>query len=150
MDIQWQCKPFNELSPHQLYKILQLRNAVFVVEQNCVFQDADDKDEAAWHLCGWQDDILVAYARLLPAGIDYPEISIGRVVTNSEHRKNGIGKVLLQNAIESCFLIFGRQNIKIGAQLYLKKFYESFEFKQVSTTYIEDGIEHIKMLLSAD
>ena len=147
--INWQCKPFNQLLPLELYKIMQLRNAVFAVEQNCVYLDADDKDLSAFHLCGWHNDTLAAYSRLLPAGVDYAEISVGRVVTNIDYRKNGIGKILLQKAIENCFLVFGRQNIKIGAQLYLKKFYESFDFKQVSDTYLEDGIEHIKMLLVA-
>ncbi len=147
IDIRWQCKAFHDLLPAELYEIIKLRNAIFVVEQNCVFQDADDKDQPAFHLCGWLDEVLVAYTRLLPQNIDYPEISIGRVVTHTKYRKHGIGKLLLEQSITMCNEIFGRQHIKIGAQFYLKKFYESFGFQQVSDIYLEDGIEHIKMIL---
>lgn len=146
-DIKWICEPFNQLTPIEIYKIMQLRNAVFGVEQNCVYLDADDKDQVSFHFCGWHNDTLAAYTRLMPANIDYPEISIGRVVTNIHYRKNGIGKLLMQHSIEQCFSLFGRQSIKIGAQIYLKKFYESFGFQQVSDIYLEDGIEHIKMQL---
>lgn len=144
--IIWKCKPFSELSVYELYEILRLRNEVFVVEQNCVFQDADNKDQHCYHLCGWNDDQLIAYVRLVPPGISYEEPSIGRVVTSPAARRTGAGRVLMQNAIKECFKIFGKQNIRISAQLYLKKFYESLSFMPVSEVYLEDNIPHVEML----
>ncbi|MBC7829299.1 MAG: GNAT family N-acetyltransferase [Chitinophagaceae bacterium] len=145
--MNWICKPFEQLSPKELYAILQLRNDVFVVEQNCVFQDADDRDQASWHFMGWHEDRLAAYTRLLPAGISYPESSIGRVVIFPKMRKSGLGKELMERSIEMLYLLWNKQPIRIGAQLYLKKFYESFGFQQCSDIYIEDNIEHISMIL---
>jgi len=144
--IVWKCKHFKDLSAYELYDILRLRNEVFVVEQNCVFQDADNKDQHCYHLCGWKNDQLIAYVRLVPPGTYYEEPSIGRVVTSPSERRTGAGRLLMQKAIEECFEIFGGQNIKIGAQLYLKKFYESLRFRQVSDVYLEDNIPHVKML----
>lgn len=146
MQIQWLLKQFDALSPYQLYAILQLRNEVFVVEQNCVFQDADDKDQQCYHLMGFNDNKLVAYTRIVPAGVAYTEASIGRVVTAPAARRMGAGKLLMQQSINTVYNLFGTVAIKIGAQLYLKKFYESFGFVQVSDVYLEDGIEHIYML----
>jgi ElaA protein len=146
MSTQWLLKKFEALTPFELYAILQLRNEVFVVEQNCVFQDADDKDQASWHLMGMQDDKLVAYTRLVPPGVSYAEPSIGRVVTSPQVRGTGIGKELMQRSIDECYRLFGQQPIKIGAQYYLKQFYGSLGFAQVSEIYLEDGIEHIYML----
>ena len=146
MSTQWLLKKFEALTPFELYAILQLRNEVFVVEQNCVFQDADDKDQASWHLMGMQDDKLVAYTRLVPPGVSYAEPSIGRVVTSPQVRGTGIGKELMQRSIDECYRLFGEQPIKIGAQYYLKQFYGSLGFAQVSEIYLEDGIEHIYML----
>jgi ElaA protein len=147
--INWICKKFDDLTPHELYAYLQLRNEVFVVEQNCVFQDADDKDQKCFHLMAWDENKLIAYTRIVPAGICYEEISIGRVVTSPSSRGKGLGKELMQKSIDAAHAIFGKGSaIKIGAQLYLKKFYESFGFVQTSDVYTEDGIEHIKMLLS--
>jgi len=148
MNIKWYCKLFNDLSPIELYKILQLRNAVFVVEQNCVFQDADNKDEGCLHFMGFKDEILVAYTRLVPPGYIYKEASIGRVVTSSQHRSKGLGKELMQRSIDLCKHYFGDGPIKIGAQCYLLKFYESFGFKIIGERYDEDGIEHVHMLLN--
>lgn len=149
MQIQWLLKNFEALSPHQLYAILQLRNAVFVVEQNCVFQDADNYDQTSIHLMGFHQNRLAAYTRLVPAGVLYQQASIGRVVTAPFVRRSGAGRQLMQKSIESAYELFGKQDIKIGAQLYLKKFYESFGFKQMSAVYLEDGIEHIYMLKTA-
>lgn len=144
--ITWKCQSFSELSTLELYKILQLRNEVFVVEQNCPYQDCDEKDWKAYHLSAWQNGNLVAYTRLLPQGISYQDAaSIGRVVTSSLVRKQHIGKQLMANSIEKIYELFGKVPIKIGAQLYLKKFYESFSFIQISPVYLEDGIEHITM-----
>lgn len=146
MHIDWVLKKFDALTPHQLYKILQLRNAVFVVEQACVFQDADDKDQGSQHLMGFNDNSLVAYTRLLPPGLGYEQASIGRVVTAPTVRRYGVGKKLMQESIDTVYKLYGNGPIKIGAQLYLKKFYESFRFIQTGAMYLEDGIEHIYML----
>ncbi len=145
--INWIVKHFNELSPHELYAIMQLRNEVFAVEQHCVYPDADNKDQSAHHLMGWTNDKLIAYARLLPAGIAFPDHpSIGRVVTSASVRGKGIGKELMNRSIEHTERLFGKSSIKIGAQLYLKKFYTEFGFRQSSDVYPEDGIEHIEMI----
>lgn len=146
MQLQWICKHFDELSVHELYAIIRLRNEVFVVEQNCVFQDADNIDQHCHHLLGFQEENLVAYTRLVPAGIAYEEMSIGRVVNSPSFRGKGAGKALMQQSINECYRLFGKQPIKIGAQLYLKKFYENFGFVQCSDAYDEDGIDHIKMM----
>ena len=146
MNITWSCKAFHELTPAELYSILQLRNEVFVVEQNCVYQDCDDKDQLSHHFMGWQEDKLVAYTRLLPAGVSYEEMSIGRVVTSPSVRGNKIGKELMTRSIDKIHELYGKSPVKIGAQLYLKRFYESLGFIQCSGVYLEDGIEHIKML----
>lgn len=147
MNLYWTYKPFAELSAAELYSILQLRNEVFVVEQNCVYQDADGKDEKCFHLMGWFENTLVAYVRIIPQGISYTEASIGRVVTAPAYRKFGLGKELMQLAIEKTFAQFATDKIKIGAQLYLQKFYQALGFVQCSTEYLEDGIPHIEMLL---
>jgi ElaA protein len=144
--IFWKCKPFDALTSFELYAILRLRSEVFVVEQKCVFLDADNKDQQCLHLMGYIDSELAAYARLAPAGVSYNYISIGRVITSPSFRNAGAGKALMQQAIEHCNRLFGKQTIKIGAQLYLKKFYESFGFKQTGDVYDEDGIDHIYML----
>jgi len=146
--IKWICKPFTRLSADELYAILQLRNAVFVVEQNCVFQDADNKDQHSFHLMGWQDAALVAYTRLVPPGIAYDEASIGRVVTAITARGSGTGRMLMQRSIDECRKLFGEGVIRIGAQLYLKEFYTSLGFIPTGGIYPEDGIDHIQMLLS--
>jgi ElaA protein len=146
--ITWVCKNFHELTPNELYAIIKLRNEVFVVEQNCVFQDADDKDQHCFHLTGISaNKAVAAYARLVPADISYPYISIGRVITSPAYRKSGFGKALMKRAIEQCYRLFGKQPIKIGAQLYLKHFYEGFGFVQTSEMYLEDEIPHIEMIL---
>ena len=145
--INWSFKKFDDLTSHELYSVLQLRNEVFVVEQNCVFQDADNKDQDSHHLMGWDNETLVAYSRIVPSGIAYDSFpSIGRVVTSPKTRRTGIGKILMQQSIEELQKLFGQSSIKLGAQLYLKKFYESFGFVQSSDMYIEDGIPHIEMI----
>lgn len=146
MSINWNCKLFDELNVHELYAILRLRTEVFVVEQNCVFQDMDNKDQSSYHVCGWASDQLVAYTRLVPAGVSYEQASIGRVITAPSARSTGMGKELMQYSIKKLYERWGKQSIKLGAQLYLKKFYESFGFQQTSDIYIEDGIPHIEML----
>ncbi len=147
MQLNWIFKKFDKLSPSELYAILRLRNEVFVMEQNCVYQDADDKDQVSWHLCGWKGAELVAYSRIIPPGIAFEECSIGRVVTAPAYRKTGAGRELMKESIEKAFILFNTNIIKIGAQLYLKNFYESLGFVQCSEQYLEDGIPHIAMLL---
>ncbi len=146
MDIQWALKKFDKLSVVELYKIIQLRNEVFVVEQHCPYQDADEKDFGSHHLMGWIGNDLAAYTRLLPAGLSFEEISIGRVVTSPRYRQKGFGKLLMEKSIESANFLFTVQPIKIGAQLYLQKFYEGLGFIQCSEIYLEDNIQHIEML----
>ena len=142
----WICSSFDELSVHQLYDSLRLRSEVFVVEQNCVFLDADNNDQKCHHLLGYRDSKLVACTRLVPPDLIYEQASIGRVVTSSSVRSTGIGKELMEKSIKEVYRLFGQQPIKIGAQLYLKRFYGSFGFEQISDVYLEDGIEHIYML----
>ncbi len=148
MVLNWNLKKFEALTPYELYNIIWLRNEVFVVEQNCVYQDADYKDQKGWHLMGLNEkDQLMAYVRLLPPGVSYAnEPSIGRVVTNPAGRGIGAGRELMQEAIRQCALLFREADIKIGAQYYLLNFYTSLGFEQTSAIYLEDGIEHIEMI----
>ncbi|MGV3657007.1 MAG: GNAT family N-acetyltransferase [Chitinophagaceae bacterium] len=146
MQIHWLLKKFEALTPYQVYAILQLRNEVFVVEQACVFLDADDKDQHCYHLMGFADNKLVAYTRIVPEGVIYLQASIGRVVTSPLVRRLGAGRALMKQSIDTVYNLFGKVPIKIGAQLYLKNFYESLGFHQISDVYLEDGIEHIYML----
>ena len=145
-EITWILKKFDDLKPAELYSILQMRNEVFVVEQKCVFQDADNKDQPSLHLMGWNGPQLVAYARIVPPGISYPEPSIGRVITSPASRKNGTGKTLMLQAIQATESVHGKNIIRIGAQFYLKKFYESFGFIAEGDVYLEDDIDHIIMV----
>lgn len=143
--MEWFLKKFHELSNDELYATLRLRNEVFIVEQNCPYQDLDNKDQKAWHLLGTEDQKLLAYTRLFPPGVFYTETSIGRVVTSPTARGTGLGKELMQKSIYYAENLFGKVPITIGAQLYLKKFYESLGFISFGEEYLEDGIPHIKM-----
>lgn len=144
--ITWILKSFDSLTVTELYAILRLRTEVFVVEQNCVFQDMDNKDQQCHHLMGWKDNLLAAYTRLVPPGVSYEQASIGRVVTSPLARGGGLGKTLMEKSIEELTNLYGAGIIKIGAQLYLKKFYQSLGFKQIGEIYDEDGIDHIYMI----
>lgn len=145
----WYHQSFDALTPHELYAIMRLRSEVFVVEQNCPYLDPDGKDFHSRHLMGWDGDQLVAYSRLLPPGLAFDEISIGRVVNSPAYRGKGVGKELMLEAIKTCYTLFGHQPIKIGAQQYLQQFYESLGFIQVSDMYLEDNIPHIEMIKPA-
>jgi ElaA protein len=147
MKLNWILKKFDELTSLEMYKIMQLRNEVFVVEQNCVYQDADNNDLVSMHFCGWDGEKLVAYTRIIPPGICFDEASIGRVVTSPAYRKTGSGRQLMKESIDRTFMQFNCPAIKIGAQLYLTKFYQSFGFAQSGPKYLEDGIPHIEMIL---
>lgn len=144
--LNWKTKAFNELNNYELYEILKLRTKVFVVEQNCVFQDMDDKDQKCLHVLGFENDVLVAYSRLVPSGVSYKEASIGRVVTDPEYRRKELGKRLMQVSIDKLYEEFGKQPIRIGAQCYLTVFYQRFGFNINSDEYLEDGIPHVEML----
>src|SRR3712207_3300183 len=113
MQIEWRLKKFENLTPYELYAILQLRIEAFVVEQHCVFQDADDKDQESNHLMGWNENKLVAYIRLVPTGHIYEQASIGRVVTSTTVRRYGAGKQLMQESINAVYQLFGNGPIKI-------------------------------------
>jgi ElaA protein len=143
--MKWITKTFDELNVHELYGILQLRAKVFVVEQNCAYQDLDNTDKKSWHLFGTDDENILAYARLIPQGINYPEASIGRVITDPAVRGKKIGKELMKESIAKCEELFATKEITISAQCYLKKFYNECGFKEVGEEYLEDNIPHIKM-----
>jgi len=145
MELEWKYTAFDKLGVVELYAIMQLRNEVFVVEQNCVFQDADDKDFNSYHLTGWDSDQLVAYCRILPPGFSYPDASIGRVVTSPLYRKTGNGRLLMLKAIVKTLSQFTCSKITISAQFYLSDFYESLGFTVFGDTYLEDNIPHIEM-----
>jgi len=143
--IYWTCQSFSELSKDLLYSIIQLRLEVFSVEQDCVYQDLDGVDQYSFHLCGFIDDQLVAYARLVEPGHKYEEPSIGRVATKQSQRKAGFGKQLMTEALRQCEIKFPNQGIRMSAQYYLEKFYSGFGFNTESKPYMEDGIPHIEM-----
>ena len=149
MTIDWKYKHFEQLSPFELYDALRLRSEVFVVEQDCVFLDMDNIDVDCFHLLGYYHNELMAYSRVVPAGRVYQEASIGRVVTSPPVRKSGAGKQLMQQSIDRLYDTFGKVPIKIGAQFYLRNFYQSFGFTQISEIYLEDGIQHIYMMKNA-
>ena len=143
----WILKHFNELDNLELYEILQLRSKVFVLEQNCAYVDEDGKDPKAFHLFKKADNKVVAYCRLLAPNDSFAEASIGRVITHPHYRRNGLGRDMMPVAIEKTRELFGTSSIRIGAQCYLIKFYESFGFVVESDVYLEDNIEHVEMLL---
>lgn len=146
MSLQFQIKTFNELSVNELYSILQLRSEVFVVEQNCVYQDIDGKDKKAMHVVGTFEGEIVAYARIFKKGDYFDNASIGRVVVSADCRTRKWGYNLMETAIQAIETHFKETKITISAQLYLQKFYESLGFTKVSEMYLEDDIPHIEML----
>ena len=146
MSLQWTIKPFEALSVNELYDLLQLRSKIFVVEQNCVYLDLDGKDKVALHLFAEFEGKIVAHARLFKAGISFDNASIGRVVVDADYRDRKWGHDLMREAIAGIASNFNETKITIGAQLYLKKFYESHGFIQSSEMYLEDDIPHIEMI----
>jgi len=144
--IAWRSLPFVALAPGELYELLQLRTEVFVIEQDCPFQDMDGADADAVHLLGTRDGELVAYARCFAAGVKFAEASIGRVITRQSLRGTGVGHILMRQAIACVFETWGRQPIRIGAQARLEKYYLQHGFQVASQSYIEDGIPHVEML----
>lgn len=145
MPIIWKTKTFDELLTQELYQILRLRSEVFVVEQNCVYQDIDNKDQKALHLFGEFEGEIIAYSRLFKPGDYFEFASIGRVVVAKKHRDKNFGHELINQSILEIKNHFNEQAITISAQLYLKQFYESHGFVATSEMYLEDDIPHIEM-----
>lgn len=147
ISIQFSVKPFSSLTPAELYEIFTLRISVFVVEQNCPYQDADGKDQHSLHVMGRdKKGVLVAYARIVLAGISYEEISIGRVVSSKEVRRQGAGRMLMEFVMKEIAQRFNNPAVRISAQSYLQKFYEDFGFRVSGEEYLEDDIPHKEML----
>lgn len=144
--MNWKIKKFNELNVEEIYKILALRNEVFIVEQECPYLDCDDKDLNSYHLFSEENGEIVAYLRILEKGVSYDEISIGRVAVKKIRRGKGISRKMMLKAIEFIENNLSEDTIKIQAQAYLLNFYSSLGFKAVSQEYLEDDIPHIDML----
>ena len=141
-----EAKYFSELSIDELYAILQFRSEVFVVEQNCVYQDIDYKDQNALHVLGYKEDQLVAYTRIFKGGDYFKHASIGRVIVRENQRAFGYGHDIIKASIAAIKEEYNETTVKISAQTYLKKFYESHGFQQTGEGYLEDGIPHIAMI----
>ncbi|WNC69889.1 GNAT family N-acetyltransferase [Thalassotalea nanhaiensis] len=149
ININWKAKTFAELNTTELYDALKLRVDVFVVEQTCYYPELDDCDrvDGVLHLLGYDGEHLVAYLRILPKGVSYPDYpSIGRVATRADYRGKGIGHPLMKQALDLCNQHFPGEDIKISAQEHLEKYYIQHDFKRVSDMYLEDDIPHIAML----
>lgn len=142
----WRLARFDELTAREVHDILQARSAVFVVEQNCAFQDMDGADPASWHLFRRKGGEIAAYCRLVPAGLKFAEPSIGRVLTPPAQRGRGLGRELMREALARCAALWPGAALRIGAQLHLERFYGEFGFARASAPYEEDGIPHIEML----
>ncbi|MEQ5791069.1 GNAT family N-acetyltransferase [Muricauda sp. NFXS6] len=139
-------KTFNELTTEELYQILRLRSEVFVVEQDCVYQDVDNKDQKALHIMGIKDGEVVAYTRVFEPGDYFDNVSIGRVVVSQSQRKYGLGKQIMQASLAAINQRFPDKPIEISAQSYLLKFYTELGFNAIGEEYLEDGIPHRRML----
>ena len=146
--IDWQWCRLDELTAQQQYAIFAAREAVFVVEQNCVYQDLDGLDLDAHHLIGWNDGDVAAYLRVLAPGVKHAEPAIGRVLTAKAFRRTGLGRQLMRIALEHIERHYPTQGVRISAQVYLDGFYHSFGFVPCSEQYLEDGIPHVEMLRS--
>ncbi|MDJ0877548.1 MAG: GNAT family N-acetyltransferase [Halieaceae bacterium] len=146
----WQAIDFDQLTPGNLYEILRLRQQVFGIEQDCLYQDLDGLDQQALHLCAWQADTLLAYLRALPPGVSYPESSLGRIVVSPEARGQDLGREIVRRGIELNRSTWPDTGICISAQAHLEAFYQSLGFATASGAYDEDGIPHIKMRLARE
>lgn len=143
--LTYKIKYFKDFSTEELYDILQLRSEVFVVEQDCVYQDIDGKDQKGLHILGYKNDQLIAYTRAFNKGDYFKEASFGRVIIKASERKFGYGHELIQETLQAIQKEFKETDIRISAQTYLTKFYESHGFVQEGEGYLEDGIPHIEM-----
>lgn len=146
MDLKWQWFEFHQLTPRRLYDLLRLRQDVFVIEQDCLYPELDGKDPECRHLVGENGEELVATARLIPPGISYAQVSLGRVVVHPNYRGTGLGRVLLKKTIEGALEFFGPVDIRISAQCHLEKYYRAFGFDVIGSSYLEDGIPHYPMV----
>ena len=147
--MNWFCKTFEELSSEELYQIIRLRVDVFVVEQECAYHELDNKDQIAFHLFAVSDDTgdtIAAYSRIFKEGDYHNEAAIGRIVVHPNFRNQKLGYQLVAKSLAFIERTFQSSRIKISAQSHLKRFYESFGFKQIGDDYLEDGIQHIDML----
>lgn len=151
MALTWTVGRLEALAPLDVYDLLALRSEVFVVEQTCIFQDADGVDKQAYHLLGRNDQgILRAVLRIVDPGVKYAEPSIGRVISAPTARRTGIGRELMRQGIARCRQLWPGQAIRISAQSRLERFYQDFGFQAVSEPYLEDDIPHVEMLLQPD
>lgn len=146
MEITTAIKSFDKLSIDELYGIIHLREKVFVVEQNAAYQDTDYKDQKSWHVMLKDAEKIVAYARVIPQGISYKEASIGRVVSDIEYRKLGLGRKIMEESLNVLHTKIKTNACRISAQTYLVPFYQSYGFKVCSTEYLEDGLPHYEMI----
>ncbi len=146
----WIFKKFEELTPHELYDALALRQKVFIVEQHCPYLDADGKDKQAHHLLAYEGSRLLAYARITFPGVRFREVSVGRIISDPGHRRKGLGKKVTAMGLQKIKEIYGDVPVRISAQSYLVPFYESFGFEAVGNEYDEDGIPHREMVRMAD
>lgn len=147
--VSWRVEPFDRLTLSELYRVLQLRQEVFVVEQRCVFLDADGVDPRCDHVLATLDGEIVATARVIPPGVVHEHASIGRVVSASSVRRSGLGRPLMERAMQATLDRFGPTPIYLGAQAYLRGFYEGLGFQVSGPGYIEDDIPHFPMLRDA-
>ncbi len=146
--MKWNTAKFHQLTPDQLYDILKLRVDIFVVEQKCPYPELDEKDRhvETRHMTAFDDSGLIAYTRLLPPGLSYPDVSVGRFAVKPSARNQGTGSLLMERTLEEIDKIWPDKVIRISAQAHLREFYEKFGFIKVSDSYLEDGIPHIEML----
>ena len=145
--LRWTCCSLEDMPSGELYRVVELRQRVFIIEQDCVFPDLDGRDQDSLHLCGWQGEQLLAYLRAMPPGLAEPGSSLGRVVVSPEARGTSLGRELMRRGIEVNRERWPEHDIRIGAQAYLQTFYEGLGFVPDSDFYDEDGILHLKMLL---
>jgi ElaA protein len=146
MELHWEWKAFDELTAEEVYNILCVRQQVFVLEQECLYLDADGKDRKAFHLMGFLNNELVAYARILAPGVSYPEVSMGRILTTQKARGTGSGMQLMEVGLSRISEEYGNVAIRISAQSYLKEFYRKYGFEPTGKEYLEDEIPHMEML----
>ncbi|MFU8812665.1 MAG: GNAT family N-acetyltransferase [Balneolaceae bacterium] len=148
-EYRWIYHPtFQEFTPHHLYAVLQLRQNVFIIEQDCIYPDIDDIDQQSAHLLLMYGDQLAGYLRIVPEGVKFGETSLGRIIIHPAHRRNALGRELVQEGIRRV-AAYQKKPIRIEAQCYLKEFYESFGFRMASHPYDVDGIDHIQMVRPA-
>lgn len=147
--MDWTVKSFHDLTVEELYQILKLRVNTFILEQRCFYKELDDLDQRAFHLFLKNKREVIAYCRLLPSNTRYKEASIGRVIVNGAYRNQGYARRLMDLAITYIQINWAEKEIKIQAQTYLQSFYSSFGFKPVTSSYVEDGIPHIDMILKS-